>query len=556
MLKILGRLLTLPVLGLLLLAGCSSAQPAATGTTTPGATSAAPGQGAAGPTPKRGGTLINLKAGGPNGFDPYLTLNWQSSLYSMPVFSKLVRIDPLKGNPVTAADIVPDLAERWEFSKDGKEMTFYLRKGVKWHNGTPFTAKDVKYSVERMADPKLSFFAGDLADMASVQVIDDLTVKVMWKVPANAKIGVFASGFSVILSADYHPTKDRKKEDFAMGTGPFKLTSFMSQAEYKYERNPDYYIKDRPYLDGLIFRVVTSQAQLPAMISGQGDMCHEVRACISAPEQEETLRQKAPQLKIWMDQKVPRPLGRAVYFNLEAQGPWQNVDVRRALALVIDRDSSVGVFGKNYAVPLTWTQGMGYDIASADKLIGWDKPLAARITEAKALMAKAGYANGFKATGMARAGEGSGGYLDHLVLVAEAWKKHLGVDIKIDAPEVATEVEKRSRFDYQILLYVPTMRTVIHPSEMAGQFVCGAPENWARYCNKELDAIFSKMAGLADGKELTDLAKQAEAILLKDLPGIPLFQQIDVPVTKADVMGIVGQPYTSNEDYLTIWLNR
>jgi peptide/nickel transport system substrate-binding protein len=378
-------------------------------------------------------------------------------------------------------------------------------------------------------------------------------VKVYWKVPSAARLLTFAMGYSVILSADYHPTVDRKTEAFAMGTGPFKLVSSVPGQEYRYERNPDYYQPGLPYLDGLTVRVVATDAMIPAMISGQGDTCHWVKGCTSNPQEAQQLKQQAPTLKL--GSPVARPLGRAVYFNMSTPGPLQSVDVRRALAMTVDVDAVVSRYGgQEWAVRSGFfLPGMGLDVSEVNKLLGWDKPRADRVAEAKALLAKAGYANGFKSTALVRNLQE---YIEAMTLITDNWKRDLNVDVTLDTPETAVEVERRSRFDYQVLWYFPTMKAGIHPMELGSQFICNAPENWAKYCNAELDATFAKMAGVLSGPDLKALTRQAETTLLNDVPAVPLLYPVDVTVGKPDVMGIAAQPWLTNEDYSTVWLNR
>jgi peptide/nickel transport system substrate-binding protein len=532
--------------------GSSGAAPAAAsgGAIVSTAVSPAAGNG------KRGGTLVNIRNLRPTSFDPYFTLTWSSITYSSPVFSQLMRINPVKSAPVTGDDLVPDLAEKWEVSADGKVMTFYLRKGVKWHNGAPFTAKDVKFSIERMADPKITFFAGDLADLDRVETVDDSTVKVYWKVPSASRLLTFAMGYSVILNAEYAPTVDRKTEAFAMGTGPFKLVSSTPGQEYRYERNPDYYLNGLPYLDGLTIKVVGTDALLPTMISGQGDNCSWVKGCISNPQDAQQVRQQAPTLKLGVpNPPVARPLGRAVYFNTSIPGPMQSVDVRRALAEAIDIESIVARYGgpewsvrSGFFLP-----GMGLDVPEVNKAIGWDKPKDQRIADAKALLAKAGFANGFQAKALVRNQQE---YVEAMTLITDGWRRDLGVDVSLDTPETAVEVEQRARYDYQILWYFPTMKAGVHPSELASQFICNAPENWARYCNKDVDASFAQIAGLLSGPQLKDLTRKVETTLLADMPAVPLLYPVDITVSKPDVQGLTIQPWLTNEDYLTVWLDR
>lgn len=536
------------------LIGCSSSKPAAT--TAPGAPGAAPAK-AAEQVAKRGGTLIALHSGPPLGFDPYQVLNWQYVNYAVPTMSQLVRLDPTKSYPLTAADIKSDLAERWEIAPDGKSMTFLLRKGVKFHNGTPFTSKDAKFSIERMADPKTTYFAGEFAGVSGVETPDEFTVRVNWKDPSTAKMASFASGYSVILSADYHANKDRKKEEFAMGTGPFRLASFTSQKEYRYERNKEYYLPDRPYLDGLVFNVVATDAVLPAMISGQADATGGALGAVATPQEADTVTKQAPKtLKLWTDQRTPNPLGRAAYFNVKSAGPWQSPDVRKAMALVLDRQGMAEAQGakEGWAAKQEWfLPGMALDNKEAEALVGWDKPIEERVKQAKALLSTAGQPNGFKMKALLR---NQAEYLDFSTLAQESWKKHLSIDVAMDLVEVAVETQRKARFEYDMLFFYGVFRMGIHPSELSSQFLSGSPENWARMENKELDAVFSKINGTLSGGELTTLAKQANTMMLKDMAAIPLYRGSYVRLTKPDVAGVTSHIWLTNKDYANLWMNR
>ena len=537
------------------LIGCggSSDGPAAGGTTAAGGAATK----AAEVTAKKGGTLTVLHGMPPLGFDPYQVLAWQYINYAAPTMSQLIRLDPAKSHPLTSADIKPDLAEKWEVGADGKSMTFNLRKGVKFHDGSTFTAKDAKWSIERMADPKTTYFAGEFANMSGVETPDDNTVKVNWKTPSAAKLASLASGYSVMLSEKFHSTKDKKKEEFAMGTGPFRLASFTSQKEYKYERNKDYFVPDRPYLDGLSFRVVAVDAVLPAMISGQGDVTGAALGAVAAPEEADMVTKQAPKtLKLWSDQRTPNPLGRAVYFNVKTDGPWKNPDVRKAMALVLDRQGMAEAQGAKEG----WAQkqehflpGMAMDNKEAEALVGWDKPIEERVKQAKALLSTAGVPNGFKMKALLR---NQAEYLDFSTLAQESWKKHLGIDVAMDLVEVAVETQRKARFEYDMLFFYSVFRSGIHPTELGSQFLSGSAENWARTENKELDAIFAKIDGTLGGPELTTLAKQAQTHMLKDMGAIPLYRGSYVRLTKPEVMGIASHIWLTNKDYVGTWLNR
>lgn len=141
-----------------------------------------------------------------------------------------------------------------------------------------------------------------------------------------------------------------------------------------------------------------------------------------------------------------------------------------------------------------------------------------------------------------------------MTLIVEGWKNDLGVDVALNTPETAVEVQQRSQFNYDIVWYFPTMRVGIHPAELASQFTTDTPENWARYSNKDVDDLFSQLAGTLDKNKIGTLAKQVETQLWTDMPCVPLLYPVDVTITKPRVRGIAAQPWLTNEDYSTVWV--
>ena len=521
----------------------------ATGTAVATGTPAAPAAG----EPRRGGTITSLKSREPLSFDPYLTLTWASILYASPVFSQLVRVNRYASYPLTPDDLIPDLAESWEFNGDGSEMTFHLREGVKWHNGTPFTSADAKYSIERMAAPDVSYFAGDFVALEKVETPDDHTAVVTWKGPSAGRLAAFGTGYSVVLSEAFHPDKDRKLEEFAMGTGPFILADYNTGQDYTYERNPDYYEEGLPYIDKLVQQVVSTQAALPALMSGQGDYTTFTGYGLSNAETAATVESGGKDLVVWKDLRNPLPLGRGVHFNVESPGPWQSVDVRRALGLVVDQDAIPVSRGLDWTTPSDWfLPGMGLEHDEVRSLMGWDQPMDARVTEAKALMARAGFADGFSAQALVRSSISD--YVDSLTLSTESWRTHLGVDVTLDAQDTALETQRRGRHDYQMVFYISSMRTGMHPVELGSQFVTGAPESWSGLSMPELDKTFDEMAATLDTGELVELTKKAQTILFTEMPGIPSHFNWGFPLTSARMKGVAGQPWLTNEDLSGVWV--
>ena len=170
----------------------------------------------------------------------------------MGVFNNLVMFDQhVPQNSLSS--IVPDLAESWTYAEDGKSLTFKLRQGVKWHDGKPFTAKDVKCTWDLIAgnapeklrvNPRKSWYR----NLESVSVDSDHQATFNLKRPQPSFIALLASGWSPIYPC-HVPARDMRLKP--IGTGPFKFVEFKPNESIKIVRNPNYWKKDRPYLDAI-----------------------------------------------------------------------------------------------------------------------------------------------------------------------------------------------------------------------------------------------------------------------------------------------------------------
>ena len=192
----------------------------------------------------------------------------------MGVFNNLVMFDQqVKQNSLSS--IVPDLATSWSWNEDGTELTFPLRQGVKWHDGKPFTAADVKCTWDLMMDlaseklrvnPRKSAFA----NLERVTTNGDYQVSFHLKRPQPALLMLIASDFSEIFPCHVPP---REMRSHPIGTGPFKFVEFKPNEYIKVARNPDYWKPGRPYLDGIEYTIIRDRSTATlAFISGKFDM--------------------------------------------------------------------------------------------------------------------------------------------------------------------------------------------------------------------------------------------------------------------------------------------
>jgi peptide/nickel transport system substrate-binding protein len=198
---------------------------------------------------------------------------------TMELFNNLVMFDQhVKQNSMQS--IVPDLATGWSWGEDGTELTFPLREGVKWHDGRPFTAKDVKCTWDLLTgksaekfrlDPRKSWYR----NLEEVTTNGDYEVTFHLRRPQPAFVALLASGYSVVYPCHIPPADMRSHP---IGTGPFKFVEFKPNERITLTRNRDYWKKDRPYLDGIEFTIIRDGRRTsplsPASSTGLLHRCH------------------------------------------------------------------------------------------------------------------------------------------------------------------------------------------------------------------------------------------------------------------------------------------
>jgi peptide/nickel transport system substrate-binding protein len=211
-----------------------------------------------------GNMLVPGKAGGvlnvltredlTEGFSIHESVTISTIWPAEPCFNNLVTFDPVK--PLEGLDsVVSELAERWSWQDGYRNLVFFLRRGVKWHDGQPFTARDVKFTFdmvreapEATAKLRLSPRRDWYANVEAIETPDPHTVVFRLKRPQPSLLLMLASGVSPVYPAHVPPAEQRTR---CVGTGPFKVKEWRRGEYVDLVRNPDYFVKGRPYLDGL-----------------------------------------------------------------------------------------------------------------------------------------------------------------------------------------------------------------------------------------------------------------------------------------------------------------
>jgi len=352
----------------------------------------------AGEKPKYGG-ILRVAVQEPPNLDPHLSISFLPHNIGSLIYNGLVRF-PYGHEQKDPYDltILPDLAERWEYLDD-KTAVFYLRKGVKFHNKPPVngrevTAQDVKYSLDRFAAK--SGFRARFDDVDRVEAVDDFTVKIVTKHPFAPLLAQLATpSHNFILPKEAAERYgDFNKPEAAIGTGPFILERYDRGVKLVFKRNPEYYIKGLPYVDGIEWQVTPEiAARLSLLRTGKVDFVGV--AGLLAGEEAIPLRRTNPELKFFKYQS----LNWGKFYMRTDQPPFNDIHVRRALSLAINRQAWLEAleFGEGClvtgpipcALPEWRLDAKEIDPARAKYLVGFDRE------EAKRLLAEAGYPRGF-----------------------------------------------------------------------------------------------------------------------------------------------------------------
>jgi peptide/nickel transport system substrate-binding protein len=256
----------------------------------------------------------------------------------MGVFNNLVVFDQhVKQNSMQS--IVPDLATGWSWGEDGTQLTFPLREGVKWHDGRAFTARDIKCTWDLLTgksseklrlNPRKAWYR----NLAEVTTNGDYEVTFHLERPQPAFVALLASAYSVVYPCHVSPSEMRQHP---IGTGPFKLAEFKPNERITLTRNPDYWKKGRPYLDGIEFTIIRDVST--ARLAFVADKVDWIGTTIPV------LRDIRSQARQAICEVTSGGISRNLIINRDAP-PFDNADMRRAMALSLDRKAFIDIISE------------------------------------------------------------------------------------------------------------------------------------------------------------------------------------------------------------------
>src|SRR6266498_3504039 len=393
--------------------------------------------------------------------------------------------------------IVPDLATGWSWNEDGTELTLPLRQGVKWHDGKPFTAADVKCTWDLLQgkgkeklrlNPRKSWYV----NLKEVTTNGDYEVTFHLMRPQAGFLAMLATGWSPVYPCHVTPAQMRLHP---IGTGPFKFIEFKPNEIIKVVKNPDYWKPGRPYLDGIEYRIVPNRSTaILGFVAGQFDVTWPYS--VSVPLLKD-VKNQAPQALCEL-----QTTGGATNLLVNRDAPpFDNPDLRKALALALDRQAFVDIMTEGQAtiggamLPAPEGQwGMPPELVRT--IPGYDPDVQKNRAQAREIMKKLGYEPDKKLE-VKVSTRNVPTFRDPAVILIDQLKE-IYVEAVLDTIETANWHSKVTRKDYKVALNNTGSGVDDPDQQFFENYACGSDRNYSGYCNPELDKKFEEQSTLSD----------------------------------------------------------
>ena len=503
---------------------------------------------------KYGGVLKGVLRENPPSLLPHEWATVSASWPVLPVYNNLVSYNP--DHPVDSAeDLYGELATKWAWSEDGKILTFTLRRGVTWHDGQPFTSADVKYTFDLVRgahpDKKLRSSPRKLwfEQVESITTNGDYEVSFHLKRPQPSLLSMTAGGYMMIIPAHIDLAALRTT---AVGTGPFKLKEYVVEQRMLLERNPNYFVKGRPYLDGISYVVIKDpSARATALATGQID--------IFFPQ--EGIPGIRDQVKSLFPQVVIKTVAQTGFYNIVVntqKPPFNNLKLRQAINYALDRREFLktqqgGTIAGGALVPPPYSP-WGLPEAELAKLPGWGEGAKDKAVSRK-LLAELGYGpqHPLKIKVSTRA---TTNFQNMAVWMVSELQK-VGVEATPEVVESAVWFPKMERGDYEMGANMSGSAGEDPDITFYEQFACGSPRNYSFYCNPELQAEMDRQSQERDPRKRIQLVRDLDRKLQIDVARALLGQALDFVMYAPYVKGYV--PHNNIYTYgrmQNVWLDR
>ena len=465
---------------------------------------------------KPGGVLrAVLREDLPQGFAIHEAATNSVTWPAMPCYSNLVIYDQTKrlGRMDT---IVGELAEKWSWQDNYRNLVLFLRRDVKWHDGQPFTSKDVKFTFDVVREasdapaklrinPRKEWYA----NVDAIEAPDPYTVVFRLKRPQPSLVAMLASGYSPVIPAHVPLAEHRAR---CVGTGPFKFKEWKRGQSVELVRNPDYFVKGRPYLDAVRYTVIVERGtRVAALQANQIDLAYPGETTLSIAEQ---LQKAVPTMVLT---ETASNVSENLLLNTK-KPPFDDVKVRRALSFAIDRRTYTQTVHRGAAVigaslaPKPWGV-WGLLDKDLGQLPGYGGAAPGR-AQARKLVAEAGFgaSNPLKVELVTRA---IAIYLDFAGFVVSDLKQ-VGVEATLKQIDTAQWHPMVTRREFQIGANLTGLGVDDPDANFYENYACGSPRNYGDYCNEEVGRLIDQQSQEIDAQKRLTLVWQIQKKLEED----------------------------------------
>jgi len=511
---------------------------------------AMPGTAQAAETPRRGGVLLAVIGADAPSLDCHQESTFACIQIVAPIYNLLLQIDPHD-----YPKVIGDLATEWKIAPDGLTYTFKIRQGVKFHDGSALTAADVKATYDKIVFPPQgtrSVRKEHYTAISKIEAPDASTVVFRLKFPSASLLDNLASPWNVIYAKKHLDKDPNHYTKNAVGTGPFKFKNYVRGSTFEGERNPDYHVKDRPYLNGYKFFISTETSVRAAAIrSGRAyiefrDLPHSEADAIKKQLGDKIVVQETPMIG---------QFGIAMQNTVK---PFTDIRVRKALMLGFDRYTAGKVLYqltglRDVGGPMRPGTEWAIPQADLEKIPGFWRDADKSRAEAKKLLAEAGYPNGFKTVMKNRNVKLP--YQDFAVFAIQEWRK-IGIEVENRPLETASWfVDLRDTGSFELGVQ-PTVEFMDDPDQFMNRYVTGASSNYGRFSDPALDDLFSRQARTIDRAERKKLVIEMQKRVLEQayyMPGLWWTRRV---VHHAKVKNYVAPPsHYTNQKLQDVWLS-
>ena len=496
-------------------------------------------------TPKYGGEVTWGVEGDPSSLAPFGILMNYAQIGKQLGYDSLVEYD-------RDFNVQPALATHWE-NPDDRTWIFHLRKGVKFHDGSNFSAEDVIYSLTHMRDPTdldatAASVDGFMPSIESFEAIDDYTIKIVTPAPDATLLGWFAwSRWGIITSKDFYKKFTPSKE--VNGTGPFKLVKYIPNDRVVYEKNKNFWKSDQPYVDKITLKIIPDEAtRIAAVRSGAIHGSRVSSADLIRPLEND------PNIQI-----ITGVTGQTRVFQISVKGdgkPWNDRRVRQAMSMAIDRkDLSNKVYGGKGSltgpVPDAWgVYGLSQNELRQNIYLQHNPDMARK------LLASAGYPNGFEISLMVP-------NVPQYEAIAQVVQYHLakvGIKGNLDKRENAQFGAAYRDGSYEGFINAQGFR--LDPTGKLNHW--GAPskapqKNWYDYPNgwndEKLKVMFDTAVSTFDVMVRSNLIKEMQRRVIEEATFVFLINPERLDILNKKVNNWYTDFIDFNQPLRTIWLD-